>query len=290
MAGERLLRSCAASVEEPVRGALIKTAGLVGNGMLLSKAGHHTGIFALRDGQLVEVGEGSGNVDHVLGRLAAYYRLRASRIRRVRAKLAYPVFLLVLVVFVAPFPALFAGSITAGGYLSRTLVPLMFVAVIGWLAIRWVGGLESRRYPAWLARTLGALPFVKSLVAQHARTDLLESLALFLSAGMAAQQALPAAIDVVSNPLLKARFRRAQSALESGEVVADALREGDVIDAREGYAILSAGEQAGRLDEMMTRYAAVESDSLDARYDVIAEWLPRIVYIFVAGLVVTQLL
>ena len=127
------MRSAAASVEEPLRGALVKTAALVGNGMLLSKAGRHTGIFAPRDRQLVEVGEGSGNVDHVLGRLAVYYRLRASRLRRVRAKLAYPLFILVLAVFVAPFPALFAGSITTGGYLSRTLVPLVGVGGV-WLA------------------------------------------------------------------------------------------------------------------------------------------------------------
>lgn len=290
MAGDRLLRSAAASVEEPIRGALVKTAALVGNGMLLSKAGRHTGIFAPRDRQLVEVGEGSGNVDHVLGRLAEYYRLRASRLRRVRAKLAYPLFILMLAVFVAPFPALFAGSITTGGYLSRTFVPLVGLAVFGWLVTRWFARVGSQGYPGWLASGLLALPIVKGLVTQHARTDLLESLALFLSAGLAAQQALPAAIDVVSNPLLKLRFRRAQSALESGEVVADALREGEVIDAREGYAILSTAEHAGRLDEMMTRYAAVESDNLDARYDVIAEWLPRIVYFLVVGLVVAQLL
>ena len=237
MAGDRLLRSTAQSVSGPLKGALTNTAGLVGNGVLLSKSGHHTGIFSPRERQLLEVGEASGHVDNVLGRLADYHRARASRIRRVRAKLAYPLFLLVLAVFVAPFPALFAGSISAGGYLSRTLTPLLVVAVIGWLTARSVGRLESREYPGWLAHCLLALPIVKGLVTQHAQTDLLESLGLFLSAGIAAQQAVPRAIDAVSNPVLKERFREAQTALDAGEVVADALREGDTIDAQEGYAM-----------------------------------------------------
>ena len=119
---------------------------------------------------------------------------------------------------------------------------------------------------------------------------MLESLGLFLSAGIAAQQAVPRAIDAVSNPVLKERFREAQTALDAGEVVADALREGDIIDAQEGYAILSTGEQAGKLDDMMRRYATAESDKLEGRYDVIAEWLPRFVYFFVVVLVMAQIL
>ena len=198
-------------------------------------------------------------------------------------------FLLVFVVFVAPFPALFAGSITVGGYLSRTLVPLILAAVFGWLVARWITQLESKEYPTWLAQCLLGLPIAKGLVTQHARTEVLESLALFLSSGLAAQQAVPAAIDAVANPMLKKRFRRAEVSLDSGEVVADALREGEIIDPHEGYPILSTGEHAGRLDEMMLRYATGESDKLDGRYDVIAEWFPRFIYFFVVGLVVVQI-
>ena len=60
MAGERLLRSSAQSATGSLRETLIKTAGLVGNGMLLSKSGYHTGVFSPRDRRLIEVGEGGG--------------------------------------------------------------------------------------------------------------------------------------------------------------------------------------------------------------------------------------
>ena len=151
-----------------------------------------------------------------------------------------------------------------------------------------MGKFESREYPSWLARVLLRLPVIKGLVTQHARTDCLESFALFLSSGLAAQQALPSAIDAVSNPLLKARFSAAVVALESGQGVADALREGELVDSREGHAILSTAEFAGKLDDMLARHAGGESQELDARYDVIAEWLPRLIYFLLVIFVVSQ--
>ena len=257
--------------------------------MLLSTSGHLTGIFSPRDRRLVSVGEQSGNVDHVIGRLADYYRSRASRIRRVKAKLAYPIFLLVGASFIAPFPALFLGSISSVGYLSRSLLPLIIVGLAVWIVARWTEHLESREYPSWLAHVLLSVPCIKTLIKQHARIELLDSLALFLSSGLAAQQAVSASIDAVSNPLLKDRFRQAQLSLERGEVVADALRDGDIIDPHAGYALVSAGEQAGRLDDMISRYASAESDTLDGRYDEIAQWLPRFIYFFVVLFVVAQI-
>ena len=289
ISGERVLRSVAASAREPLKGALTKTAGLVGNGMLLSTSGHLTGIFSPRDRQLVSVGEQSGNVDHVFGRLAHYYRARVARARRVKAKLAYPAFLLVGAVFIAPFPALFVGAITVGGYLSRTLVPLIVLGVLVWLVGRWMTHLESSESPTWMAYMLLSLPFIKELVKQHARTEVLESLALFLSSGLAAHQSVSAAIDAVSNSVLKARFRQARVSLETGKGVADALRDGDIIDPHAGYAIVSTGEQAGRLDAMISRHASAQSDQLDTRYDDIAEWLPRFIYCLVVALVVSQI-
>ena len=131
MAGDRLLRSSAAATQEPLRSALTKTAALVGNGMTLSKAGRHTGLFSPRDTQLVGVGENSGNVDQVLQRLGANYRSRASRRRRVRTKLAYPVLLLVLALFVAPLSG-FVRQYDLRWWLSST----RFVAIGRYRVVR----------------------------------------------------------------------------------------------------------------------------------------------------------
>lgn len=263
-------------------------ASLVGNGMSFTKAGDIAGVFNSRDRLLLGVGEEVGNVEHVLRQLAHYYRARANRGRRIKTKLTYPIFLLVFAVFIAPVPLLFGGFISIPGYLGMTVVPLIVTAVVIGLTLRRVRYMEASDYPRWLADLLLKLPLLGRLMVRHARLDMLENLGLLLSAGLPAQKAVHAAVDAVINPVLRDRFRQALDALNAGSEVADALREGGVIDTAEGYPLLVAGEQAGKFDEMLTHYAEQELKRLEASYDFIAEWFPRFMYFFIVAWIASR--
>lgn len=283
MAPERMLTTAAASFEQPVRGALIRAAVLVRGGTPLSGAGARSGLLSSRDERLLRVGEQGGNVEAILRRLADHYRRRTSRLRRLKAKMMYPVIILILAIFVLPVPLVFQGAIGPGGYLLRTVIPLGLLAgCVAWWGPVWrrVAGGRSA-----LSGILLNVPVVSRLVVQQARTDMLESLGLFLTSGVAADSALQASLSSVGNHRLRLRFANAGRALEKGSTVAEALHEVELLSASEGLPLVSAGEQAGRLDELVSRYAQTEAERLEERYDLVATWLPRIAYFVVIAVV-----
>ena len=284
MAGDRMLRTAAAAAADgATREAMRQTTGLVAGGKPLAAAGAACGLFTSRDRLLLQAAERIGETEQVLQRLATFYRHRASRARRVKSKLAYPVLLLVVAVLLAPLPALLSGGLSMSGYLGMTIVPLGLLALAARLGTGWLNQDALKHYPRWLALALLKLPFAGRLVVQRARVDMLDNLAMFVCGGVPAMEAITAAVDVVRNPVLQDRFRQAEQALHAGNTVADALRSADIIDAAEGHALLSAAEHAGRLEQMCQRHAELQTERLNATYDLLAEWFPRVVYVLVVG-------
>ena len=65
----------------------------------------------------------------------------------------------------------------------------------------------------------------------------------------------------------------------------DALRDAGLLDGSGGYAIVSAGEQAGRLEQTLRHHARALNAELDGTYDVLAQWIPVVAYFTVAAVI-----
>ena len=77
--------------------------------------------------------------------------------------------------------------------------------------------------------------------------------------------------------------------LSAGAALASALHNHRLLDAT-GFAIVSTGEGAGKLDDSLQHAAALDHDRLDDRYALIAQWLPVLAYTCVAAAAVIGLL
>lgn len=258
-------------------GRLERTASAVEAGATLSAAGVRSGLLRRDEAALVTAAEHGGSLERLSAGLAHGYRRRRDLGRRIRARLWLPGFVLVLGLLVLPLPDLYAGRITPAGFAARALGPLLvaFAALV--LCVR----LARMEMPAAMASLVAGLPGLGALARRHARAQLLESLCVLLEAGVPAQPALAHALESVSNRALRARFARAARALGAGARVAAALRDTGALASGAHYSLVSAGEEAGRLEESLRRVAELEREHLDGALELVGDWLPRVVYVLV---------
>ena len=101
-------------------------------------------------------------------------------------------------------------------------------------------------------------------------------------AGIPLLEALPAAIETVSDGDIRRELARSRKRVEHGEPFAAALDDVSYLRGSRATAFAHTGEQSGTLPEMLMRHAEIETQAVADYYARLAVWLPRIVYMLVA--------
>ncbi|MDX1513910.1 MAG: type II secretion system F family protein [Gammaproteobacteria bacterium] len=283
---DRVLEGASDVCDGALNPALRRAAGAVRKGTGLMLALDRQGLVSEIDYAMLSCAEDAGAIDQVLLSLADRYETRNNRFRKIKGKLFYPAAILVLAIFIAPVPALFAGRISAGDYALRTLGTVAMLVVAVHVLQMLIRLFNARGWPGTLSRVARLLPVAGELARLHERAEVTGNLALMHKAGMPVRDALDAYRQAEPQGLRREKIVRAKSILEGGSSVADALDEAELIDSREGYAVISTGEGAGKLDESLLRYSAACLTRLDDKYDVIGKAVPLVVFLIVAWLVV----
>lgn len=258
-----------------------------GTGLVLAL--DRQGLVPEIDYAMLSCAEDAGALDTVLLSLAERYEARHNRWRRIRGKLFYPAFLFVFAIFIAPVPALFAERITGADYVLRTFVVLALLVMMIHLLRILFRFFSARGWPGVASRLARSLPFAGKFARLHERADVIGNLAFMLKAGLSMREALDELRHAEPEGLRREHITRANSEIMAGSKVADALHEAELIDHREGYAIVSTGEQAGKLDEGLLRYSIACQSVLDDRYDLIARAAPLLIFLLVVLVVVSGL-
>jgi type II secretory pathway component PulF len=196
---------------------------------------------------------------------------------------------LLIGILVLPLPALAAGRLTVSGYVLRAGAAIVTLLAAARLASRAVRRWRTTGTPGWLTRLARLLPGIATTSRLHQRADASERLSLALLSGLPAADALDAMHRVEGNTVRRSDLVQARRTLRAGGGLADALAGAGLLDAP-GYAIVSAGEGAGRLDDCLDRVARASHEALDQRYALLAQWIPVVVYLLVAGTVAAGIL
>ncbi len=276
---------CDGALDRP----LALAANAVRKGTAASVALDRQGLVGEADYALLSVAEDTGTLDRVCLRLAERYSRAHVRWRQLKGRLMLPAAVLVIGILVLPLPAVAGGRLSVGGYVLRAGAMLALVAMIAKLAAMTVRHWRAHGTPGWLTYVARRMPGVARMSVLHQRADLCERLALSLTCGMPAGDALAALRGAERNGVRRAVLVEAHAALGGGTGVADALQRAALLDPS-GYAIVSAGEGAGRLEESLARFAGACHDALDDGYELLARWLPVGVYLLVAGFVAAGIL
>lgn len=265
------------------RQALAQTAADLAKGADLAQAGRNSGALLPWEARLTQAAATGGRLESLYRHLSEHYASRARLFGRLRSRLLFPFLILTLACFVAPFPALFQGTIGLGGYLLRAAgPPLLLYGGLQLLAFAYRQQL-ARETGATRTRLLRATPLLGGLLARQQQRDGLFGLWLLLESGVPILEALPLAGQSVADPLLRARFTRAAAALADGRSgVAETLNRYGVVNDPGVVALFASGETAGRLDEVIRHQLRQWDAQLEAQWDTLGEWLPRLFYVGVA--------
>jgi general secretion pathway protein F len=258
--------------------------------MSIAEAGENNGVWLPWEARAIGAAAPSGRLESLFASLSAHYAGRSKLFRRIKSRLIFPLLILLLASFVAPFPALFQGVIGPSGYLLRAIGPPLFLyGSLRLLVFAYRRQLASETSAAW-ARLILTIPMLGGLLARQQQRDGLFSLLLLLESGVPILEALPLAGQGVADPLLRARYLAAAKALAEGHSpVAETLERYGVVSEPGAVALFASGETAGRLDEMIRHQLRQWDGQLELHWDTLAEWLPRLIYASVAGFMAMEI-
>ncbi|WP_166876834.1 type II secretion system F family protein [Massilia mucilaginosa] len=248
-------------------------------------AGLASGLFTPFEARLLRAAFAAGSPLATYQRLAAFHSTRAQQLATLRSRMALPVAILTIALFVQPLPALAGGTLSAAGYLWRVLAPLLVLgggALLAARAIQWFGAGSASPARAGVESALLALPVFGPVHLRRNMRDFVDSLALLLDAGLPLFDAMPVALDTVGNRLVRADLEAMLPKLTSGATLAQALQTLRLADTGQLHALVLTGEQSGTLPEMLRRHAASEGDAINRFQLEMMAWLPRVFYALVA--------
>ncbi len=262
-------------------------------GLDVSESGLRSGLFTPLEASLLRAAASGGSPAHMYRRLGDYYAQRAARWAAMKSRMAMPVAMLVITAFVQPLPQVVAGTLGSGGYLLAAMRPLLFFGVVAFCVLRSPVWLQRNSMAAARTALYRLLPRIPVFGPMHVRRnlrDFFETLALLLEAGLPILDALPKALDTIGNTVIREDFALIATRIEGGASFAQALSERAFAGRERAHPLLHSGEASGSLPEMLLHYADQETTSIRLFDELVAEWIPRLVYALVAASIVYGLL
>jgi general secretion pathway protein F len=252
----------------------------------IADAGLKGGLFTSMEASLLRAAAASGSPARAYHLLSDHYARRAARTKLMKSRLMLPALMLVIAVFIRPLPNLVAGTLTWGSYLLKYLFPWIAVGgavyLLRELSQRWQ---SVRALRDALARVVSLLPLFGPMQLRRDIRDFFDSLALLLEAGMPILDALPIALSAVRDQTLRKQLSQIKPRIQSGASFSQAVSELSFPGHTLACALIAPGEAGGTLPQMLFRYSEAETAAINRFDDLVAEWVPRIVYTSTALLI-----
>lgn len=260
---------------------LEKLRAWIARGADIATAGEKSALFTPLEVSFVRAALAAGSPAATYRRLADHCTQQARQIAAIKARLRLPLLVLVMALLLQPLPPLFAGSLSGGGYLLQVLRPLLLLLALFYLARRfWFWFEQPAVTPARtaIAHRLTRLPIFGAMHVRRNNRDFFSNLALLLEAGISMFDALPTAVDTISNCVVREDFALIKQKMVRGTTLEQAVEQLNYIGNPQVTGYIRTGETSGTLPEMLLRFTKVETDAITHFQQQVAAWLPRAVY------------
>ena len=261
----------------------------------------HAGVFPPIHVAVVRAGERGGFLEIVLARLGAFLEQQADMRSRVIGGLIYPVMvlafgfilvLLALVYFVPRFEGLFRSPDlplatklllgTSNLLTERWLLLILIVAIIS-TALVWV--CRQPRIKRDLLKLQLRIPVIGSLVRGLAVSRFARTLGMLLDNGIPMLSAMQISRDAVGHALMAEAIDAATEAVRRGDSLAGPLSKSGLL-AEETVEIISVGESANNLPEVLLRIAETEEKRVERWLATIIRLMEPMLLLVLAAMVV----
>ena len=274
---------------------------------LAQAMGHYERVFPDIYRALVKAGEASGELGHVMLRLADYTESRQALRQKVGLAFVYPaivtlvalIVVMGLLVYVVPQVVnVFQQSHQALPLLTRLMIALSEMLQASWMylfgglllagfAVRTLLRNEDIRF-RWHARLL-RLPVIGRLLRGINTARMASTLAILSGSGVPLLVSLQAAAGVVGNLPMRRALEDAARKVREGVTLSRALAASGLFPPILVH-LIASGESSGRLDAMLERAANQQEQEIGNFTSVLTSLLEPLLILVMGGVVLTIVL
>jgi type IV pilus assembly protein PilC len=283
----------------------------VEGGLLLSQAmARHPKVFSELYVAMVQAGEASGMLDHVLDRMAEQIEKEAKIKRRVKGAMVYPtvvftfatLVLCAMLMFIVP---IFARIFTSLGgqlpFLTRIVVHASNVLRHQWYIVFPLAGLliwGALRYKrtetgrqVWDRIRLRFPLRIGETVLKVNMARLLRTLATLVAAGVDIIKALEIAGSTAGNWLVEQSLANVRVKVQEGIPIAEPLTEDPLFPPMVSQ-MVKIGEETGELEKMLSKIADFYEDEVDSTIQSLTSIIEPLMMIgvgFMVGIIIVAM-
>ena len=260
---------------------LEKLRAWMSRGADIATAGDKSALFTPLEVSFVRAALQAGSPAVTYRRLADLCTQQAQQIAAIKSRLSLPLLVFIMALLLQPLPPLFAGSLSGGGYLLQVLRPLALLLALFYFARRfwfWFGQTPAAPMQTVIAQRLTRLPVFGAMHVRRNNRDFFSNLGLLLEAGIPMFDALPLAVDTISNCVVRADFAIIRQQMLRGATLEQAVEQLTYNGNTQVIGYIRTGETSGTLPEMLLRFTKAETDAITHFQQQVAAWLPRVVY------------
>ncbi|ODT67522.1 hypothetical protein ABS71_10720 [bacterium SCN 62-11] len=280
------------------------------NGCSFSKAAaRHPRVFQAVHLGLLRVGENTGQLDRILGRLASYEEQRVGTFLKLRSALAYPallIFLCLLAAVLAP-PFVLEGHFqliremgVEAPFLTRCLMgfssamrtPWPYLVLAGLLPSLYFAGrrwLAKSENQLWLTEKLLTTPRVGPLLRILLQTRFARALAIQVESGANVLEAVQLSGQACGNPLMSRYSEQICKSIYQGKGLASSFRVTGLFTPM-FVAVTQTGEEVGEIGKMTHWLADSGEEELDRCLTTVTSMVEPIVMFAMGGMVALMIL
>ena len=278
-------------------------ASIEGGSTLHEALGKHPLYFDALYLNLVKAGETAGVLDTVLATIANYKENIESIKGKIKKAMFYPIMVIavsiivssILLIFVIPqFEEVFKSFGTDLPAFTQMLVSASrFMVAYWWLALMVVVGAifgfiqakkRSKNFAHFLDRAVLKIPVIGEIMKNSAIARFSRTLAITFKAGVPLVEALDIVAGATGNIVYEKAVYRIRDDVSVGYQLNTAMRQVDVFPHMV-IQMAAIGEEAGALDDMLTKVAEFYEQEVDNAVDALASLIEPLVMVFIGVLV-----
>jgi len=305
--GVPLVEALSALIEQldhpELKTAFTDTRNQVNEGATLADAlKAHPKIFPSLYVNMVAAGEASGTLEEVLARLAEFLDDQTRLQSKVRAALAYPAVMAVVVVsilflmmsvVVPKVTAIFDNFNQTLPWYTRLLIFVSDVFSNYWWLIAVLAGIGVYMFRRWLATDEGRkrwdlfvleVPLLGPLLTMVAVARFARTLATLLASGVPVLTAMDITKNVLGNTELMRVVEDARGSVREGEGIAKPLKQGGRFPPIVTH-MIAVGERSGQLEEMLLHVADAYDQQIEVRVGALTSILEPLLIVVMGTIV-----
>ncbi len=259
----------------------------------------------------LRIGEKSGDLVEPVKRYIAYRKVKQKLTTSIKQALAYPVFLMLTMVFVIValftfvlprFVEMYSGfnaELPAATLILMSVVenfPIYAgisaaVISVGYLMFKVYIATESGRYRFDFFRLY--VPIIGRMVRLFSIAQITRVLATLIKSGVTVVEALVKTADGINNRVLSRQLRMVARRIEEGAALADAMRIIKIFPSK-SLKLVAAGEESGRLEELLINITEYHEELFESSIKKIVALVEPIIMLiiglFVGGIILVMYL